>query len=59
MSERSAEQIRLEIVSERQGLAADLDVLQGEARRLAGVALACLLTAFVLGAGVKLLSKRR
>ncbi len=39
MPDRPAEQIRLEIASERQGLAGDLDVLHSELRSLVPVAL--------------------
>jgi len=52
MPERTAEEIRLEIASERQSLADDMDALHEEARRLMPVVVA--------GAvGVVLLSQRR
>jgi hypothetical protein len=55
MSERSAEQIRSEIEAERKGLAVDLDVLGGEARKVA-VAAGCVLVAAV---SLKILWKLR
>ena len=52
MSERSAEDVRREIATEREALAGDLDVLHGQARSL--------LPVVVVGAiALVLLSKRR
>lgn len=65
MPERTPEQIRLEIASERQGLAGDLDVLHSELRSLVPVALLGVIALALLSresrlrSGVKLLWKLR
>ena len=65
MPERAPEQIRLEIASERQGLAGDLDVLHSELRSLVPVALLGVIALALLSresrlrSGVKLLWKLR
>jgi hypothetical protein len=63
MPDRSVEEIRLEIASERQRLATDLDALHDEARSIAPVALGTLIVAALLlrqkrlRSGVKILWK--
>lgn len=65
MSERSAEDVRREIATERDALAADLDVLRGQARSLVpfvvggAVALILLSQGKHLKSGVKLLWQMR
>ena len=59
MSERTSEQIRLEIAAERNALAGDMVVLQSEARRLAKVAGGAVVAAVALRVAVKLLWKLR
>ena len=63
MPDRSVEEIRLEIASERQGLATDLDELHDEVRSIVPVALGTLIAVALLlrqkrlRSGVKILWK--
>jgi hypothetical protein len=63
MPERPVEEVRLEIASERQGLATDLDGLKDEVRSIVPVAVGTLLAVALLArekrlrSGVKLLWK--
>ncbi len=65
MSDRSVEEIRREIASERQGLDNDLDVLRGQVRTLLPVVVAGVIAVVVfsrgkyLKPGVKVLWKLR